>query len=87
MQFASQGCPGERIQSLPNGHRLVYTIRTSHLDLEPALGGILADHYRAPRLPSWLTASRKSWRSVYLQATLRKASDDCPFPLDARAQK
>ena len=50
MQFASQGCPGERIQSLPNRHRLVYTIRTSNLDLEPALGGILADHYRAPRL-------------------------------------
>jgi hypothetical protein len=46
VQFASQGCPGERIQSLANRHHLVYTIRTSNLDLEPALGG-------------WLTASRK----------------------------
>lgn len=52
MQFASQGCPGERIQSLVNRHRLVYTIRTSNLDLEPALGGIFADY-------SWLTVSRK----------------------------
>jgi hypothetical protein len=44
VQFASQGCPGERIQSLANRHRLVYTIRTSNLDLEPAIGGILADY-------------------------------------------
>ena len=44
VQFASQSCPGERIQPLANRHRLVYKIRASNLDLEPAPGGILADH-------------------------------------------
>jgi hypothetical protein len=50
VQFASQGCPGERIQSLANRHRLVCRITTSNLDLEPALGGILADYTQFARL-------------------------------------
>jgi hypothetical protein len=44
VQFASQSCPGERIQPLANRHRLVYKIKISNLDLEPAPGGILADY-------------------------------------------
>ena len=50
VQFASQGCPGERIQPLANRHRLVCKIRTSNLDLEPASGGILADYTQFARL-------------------------------------
>lgn len=38
------GAPPQKIQPLANRRRLVYRIETRSLDLEPALGGILADY-------------------------------------------
>jgi hypothetical protein len=73
VQFASQGCPGERIQPLANRHRLVYKIRTSNLDLEPALGGILADYTQFARLAvgtnivSRPTSNGSAWANVSLK--------------------
>jgi hypothetical protein len=44
------GGPVSHIQPLASRHRLVYRIKTRSLDLEPALGGILADYTQFAKL-------------------------------------
>ena len=47
---AEAGSPLQTIQPLANRRRLVYRIKTHNLDLEPALGGILAEYSSMAKL-------------------------------------
>lgn len=49
-QVADAGAPLQTIQPLANRRRLVYRITTHSLDLEPALGGILAEYSSLAKL-------------------------------------
>lgn len=75
------GAPLQRIQPLANRRRLVYRIATHSLDLEPALGGILADYSSLAQL----AVGRKidSYSTMHqgeaLQAQLREGSAEVPW--------
>jgi hypothetical protein len=49
-QVADAGAPLQTIQPLANRRRLVYRIATHNLDMEPALGGILAEYSSMAKL-------------------------------------
>lgn len=63
------GGPPSKIQPLANRHRLVYRIKTKTLDLEPALGGILADYSRFAKLA--IGTDIVSYHTVHQTADLR----------------
>jgi hypothetical protein len=78
---ADAGAPAQRIQPLANRRRLVYRISTQSLDLEPALGGILADY---SQMASLAVGTRvNSYSSVHqseaLAAKLRDAARSAPW--------
>lgn len=78
---ADAGAPAQRIQPLANRRRLVYRISTQSLDLEPALGGILADYSQMASLA--VGTKVNSYASVHqseaLAAKLRDAAGSVPW--------
>lgn len=80
-QTADAGAPAQRIQPLANRRRLVYRISTQSLDLEPALGGILADYSQMASLA--VGTKVNSYASVHqskaLAAKLRDAARTVPW--------
>ena len=68
------GAPGSQIQPLANRHRLVYRISTRNLDLEPALGGILADYTQFAKLAGG--ANIVSYPTIHQSRELRDRMAD-----------
>jgi hypothetical protein len=68
-QSTDAGGPPSKIQPLANRHRLVYRIKTRTLDLEPALGGILADYSRFAKLA--IGTNIVSYHTIHQTADLR----------------
>ena len=64
------GAPGSQIQPLANRHRLVYRVSTKNLDLEPALGGILAEYTQFAKLGG--VANIVSYPSIHQSRELRE---------------
>ncbi|MBV9381696.1 MAG: hypothetical protein JO242_13640, partial [Streptosporangiaceae bacterium] len=69
-QSTDAGAPPSRIQPLANRHRLVYRIRTRNLDLEPALGGILADYTQFAQLA--VGTNIVSYPTIHQSAEMRQ---------------
>jgi hypothetical protein len=71
----------QKIQPLANRRRLAYHIDTETLDLEPALGGILADYSSFAKLAVGPTII--SYQTIHqndeLQARLRQGAADVPW--------
>lgn len=78
---ADSGAPAQRIQPLANRRRLVYRIQSRNLDLEPAMGGILADFGSLAGLAVGKTPN--SYASVHqsegLEHAMREAASRVPW--------
>lgn len=72
-QSTDAGGPPGKIQPLANRHRLVYRIKSKTLDLEPALGGILADYSRFAKLA--VGTNIISYQTIHQTAELRARLD------------
>lgn len=68
------GGVGGHIQPLANRHRLRYRVRTRNLDLEPALGGILAKYTQFAKLA--VGANIVSYRTIHQSRELRERMAD-----------
>ncbi|MCW2750722.1 MAG: AAA-like domain, partial [Aeromicrobium sp.] len=80
-QSADAGAALQKIQPLANRRRLVYRISTHSLDLEPALGGILAEYSSLARLA--IGAKIVSYQTIHqtneLGAQFRSAAELVPW--------
>lgn len=80
-QTVDSGAPLQRIQPLANRRRLAYRIQSGSLDLEPALGGILAEFGSLAGLAVGKTPN--SYASVHqsrsLEARFRAAAATVPW--------
>ncbi|MFZ1490313.1 MAG: ATP-binding protein [Ilumatobacteraceae bacterium] len=78
---ADAGAPLQTIQPLANRRRLVYRIATHNLDLEPALGGILAEYSSMAKLA--VGTQVNSYATVHQNANLeerfKQAAQDSPW--------
>jgi hypothetical protein len=80
-QTADAGTPMQTIQPLANRRRLVYRISTHNLDLEPALGGILAEYSSMATLA--VGTKVNSYATIHqtdsLEARFKDAADTVPW--------
>ncbi len=80
-QTADAGAPLQTVQPLANRRRLVYRIATHNLDLEPALGGILAEYSSMAKLA--VGTQVNSYATVHQNANLeerfKQAAQDSPW--------
>lgn len=73
-QTADAGAPLQTIQPLANRRRLVYRIGTHNLDLEPALGGILAEYSSMAKLA--VGTKVNSYATIHQTTTLENQFKD-----------
>lgn len=80
-ESADAGAALQKIQPLANRRRLVYRISSHSLDLEPALGGILAEYSSMASLA--VGTKVNSYQTIHqtdeLQARFRAASESVPW--------
>jgi hypothetical protein len=77
---ASAGSQFQKLQPLANSRRLVYSISTGTLDMEPEIGGILADYVSFGKLAGGAGISySRSHQSQQLRARFRQGASDVPW--------
>jgi hypothetical protein len=78
---ADAGAPHQTIQPLANRRRLVYRITTHNLDMEPALGGILAEYSSMAKLA--VGTKVNSYATIHqtanLEARFKEAAQAAPW--------
>jgi DNA helicase HerA-like ATPase len=80
-QTADAGAPLQVIQPLANRRRLVYRISTHNLDLEPALGGILAEYSSMAKLAvgTKVNSYATIHQTTQLEAQFKAAAQTVPW--------
>lgn len=80
-QIADAGAPLQTIQPLANRRRLVYRIATHSLDLEPALGGILAEYSSMAKLAvgTKVNSYATMHQTKALEALFKDAAQSVPW--------
>ncbi len=80
-QVADAGAPLQTIQPLANRRRLVYRIATRNLDLEPALGGILAEYSSMAKLAvgTQVNSYATMHQGGQLEARFKTAAQEVPW--------
>jgi hypothetical protein len=80
-QVADAGAPLRTIQPLANRRRLVYRIATHNLDLEPALGGILAEYSSMAKLAvgTQVNSYATMHQNANLEARFKDAAELLPW--------
>jgi hypothetical protein len=80
-QVADAGAPLQTIQPLANRRRLVYRIATHNLDLEPALGGILAEYSSMAKLAvgTQVNSYATMHQNANLEARFKDAAQMVPW--------
>lgn len=80
-QVADAGAPLQTIQPLANRRRLVYRIATRNLDLEPALGGILAEYSSMAKLAvgTQVNSYATMHQSGQLESRFKAAAQQVPW--------
>ena len=80
-QVADAGAPFQTIQPLANRRRLVYRIATRNLDLEPALGGILAEYSSMAKLAvgTQVNSYATMHQGGQLEAHFKTAAKEVPW--------
>lgn len=80
-QTADAGAPLQTIQPLANRRRLVYRIATHNLDLEPALGGILAEYSSMAKLAvgTQVNSYATMHQNANLEGRFKQAAQDVPW--------
>jgi hypothetical protein len=80
-QVADAGAPLQMIQPLANRRRLVYRISTHNLDMEPALGGILAEYSSMAKLAvgTQVNSYATTHQNANLEARFKNAAQLVPW--------
>ena len=80
-QVADAGAPLQTIQPLANRRRLVYRIATHNLDMEPALGGILAEYSSMAKLAvgTQVNSYATMHQNANLEARFKDAAQRVPW--------